>query len=104
MPALVLLAQRAAENCREARASNTLRAYASDWAHFSFVVRRPVPCFASRAETETIILYLTELSASAKASTLARLVATNLGSSVAYRSAIRLFLRACGARKSKKAL
>jgi len=105
---LLSLAQRAAEISRKARAANTLRAYASDWADFSsWCAGRSLPSLP--AETETIILYLTECSSRIKASTLARRVATISQAhqsqgmeSLTHRSAIRLFLRALRREKAEQ--
>lgn len=97
---LAPLALRASEIAKKGRAINTLRAYASDWDHFcSWCTVRSFESLP--AEPETVILYLTELSDVAKASTLARRVATISQAhqlkgmeSPAQRASIRLFLRA----------
>ena len=97
---LVPLARRASEIAQKARATNTLRAYASDWDDFcSWCNAQSLASLP--AEPETVILYLTELSSHVKASTLARRVATISQAhqlkgieSPAQRTSIRLFLRA----------
>lgn len=74
-PIVAPLAVRAQDFLRAAQASNTLRAYAADWRDFGAWCarqgRETLP-----ATPETVALYLTDLAASAKASTLARRVAT----------------------------
>ena len=93
---LVPLAHRAAQIARKARAANTLRAYQSDWADFrSWCEARGLASLPAAAET--VILYLTELSAHAKTSTLARRVATISQAHEAEgleAPKVRLFLRA----------
>jgi len=97
---LAPLIRRAEEIGRHARAANTLRAYAHDWAHFASWCSH-MQLTALPAAPETVILYLTGLSATAKISTLARRVATISQAhqaagleSPTHRSAVRLFLRA----------
>ncbi len=97
---LTTLMRRAEQIGSKARASNTLRAYAHDWAHFTGWCAR-MQSTAMPARPETVILYLTDLSSTAKMSTLARRVATISQAhqaagleSPTHRSAVRLFLRA----------
>ncbi len=94
------LAHRAAEIAEKAQSANTRRAYRSDWADFStWCAGKGLPFLP--AEAGTVILYLTDLSSRAKASTLARRVATISQAheaagleSPSSRTAVRLFLRA----------
>jgi len=67
------VAESAREYARQAKASNTRRAYASDWRHFT--------CWCAShgrtllpASRETVALYLSALADTAKASTLTRRV------------------------------
>lgn len=64
-------AERAKEYMRQAKAANTIRAYRSDWRHFTeWCTRQQLPFLP--ASQETVTLYLTELAATAKTSTLQR--------------------------------
>lgn len=102
---LVPLAFRAAEIARKARSANTRRAYVSDWADFRVWCDARVMA-SLPAEPETVILYLTELSARLKASTLARRVATisqaHQAAGLEWPSSIRLFLRALRREKAEQ--
>lgn len=66
---------RAEEYLRQSKAENTRRAYASDWRHFSeWCSQRsqlPLP-----AEPQTIALYLSDLAASTRTSTLVRRISS----------------------------
>jgi len=68
---LPLLQQQAEEFVRAAKASSTLRAYRSDWAHFTRWCEQHSLC-PLPASAETVALYLTALAATHRPATLTR--------------------------------
>jgi site-specific recombinase XerD len=71
--ALAFIAEKAREYVRQAKAPNTRRAYRSDWEHFTAWCQARTLA-ALPAAPETVALYLSDLAAGFKASTLTRRV------------------------------
>jgi site-specific recombinase XerD len=69
------IANRASEFSRQAKASNTIRAYRADWAHFTAWcrahVQAPLP-----ATPETVALYVSSLAATHKTATIIRRISS----------------------------